>query len=126
MLIPFVAAGWALTLALRRRRMAPSRYATAVCVVSLMALYDLAMTTLGSYGEYTRLHLSFDPLMLVLVVGTLMLLVGKRRRIAREDEPGDTPDSPHIRQLAHATDDAGTDTGERPAVSTAAAPTLEE
>jgi hypothetical protein len=120
MLFPFVAAGWALTLVLRwRRRTAWGRYAAPVCVVSLIALYDLAMTTLGSYGEYTRLHLSFDPLMLVVVVGTLMLLASARRRVARKGEPGETPDSPHSRQPARATDDAGAETGERPAIAPA-------
>ena len=44
--------------------------------LSLLSLYDLVITTLGSYDEYARLHLEFDPLMLIVIVGSLFLLAG--------------------------------------------------
>jgi len=49
--------------------------------LSLMSLYALAVTTMTSYSEYGRLHLAFDPLMLIVVIGSLAALVdGWRRR----------------------------------------------
>lgn len=44
---------------------------TMTAALALLGLYDLALTTLGSYGEYERLHLAFDPLMLIVIVGFL-------------------------------------------------------
>jgi len=98
MLFPLIAAGWALVLVTRRRSAHWPR-TRVICIVSGIALYDLIMTTLGSYGEYPRLHLSFDPLMLVVVVGTLMLLTGPRQRLARPDAPP-APDTSRVEALA--------------------------
>ncbi len=44
--------------------------------LSLLALYALVITSLTSYGEYGRLHLAFDPLMLVVVVYSLAAFFG--------------------------------------------------
>ena len=84
MLFPLCAALW---LALARRG---ARRRVGVCAgiraevygaLSLMSLYALAVTTMTSYSEYGRLHLAFDPLMLIVVIGSLAALVdGWRRR----------------------------------------------
>ncbi|MBF6590988.1 MAG: hypothetical protein IVW57_10740 [Ktedonobacterales bacterium] len=42
-----------------------------LCALSLLAVYNLAETTLGSYSEYTRLHLAADPLMVAVLAGTV-------------------------------------------------------
>lgn len=85
MLFPLCAAVW-LTLALRDRRRRPNRSAwiraEALGALSLLALYALAITTLTSYGEYGRLHIAFDPLMLIVVIGSLVALRGQWRRAA--------------------------------------------
>lgn len=39
--------------------------------IILLALYGLAITSLGSYEDYMRFHISFDPLLIVIVWGNL-------------------------------------------------------
>lgn len=72
-LFPLCAAAW--LVALWRQRHEPARriQAEIMCALTMLTCYDLVMTTIGSYGEYPRLHLSFDPLMLIVVVGTLLM-----------------------------------------------------
>lgn len=50
----------------RRRR------AEAMSLVALLVAYDLVMTTAGGYIYYSRLHAPFDPLLLLLVVGSAL------------------------------------------------------
>lgn len=90
MLFPLCAAFW-LVVALRRRPHAPGAGAAlrvrfraeALGALSLLALYALAITTLTSYSEYGRLHLAFDPFMLVVVIGSLAAIFAARKRSAR-------------------------------------------
>ncbi len=69
-----------------------------ICALTLFAWYDLVLTTLGSYGQYPRLHLSFDPLMLVVVVSSLLLLaqlLGRRGKpVASMDAETTAPSQP--------------------------------
>lgn len=41
--------------------------------LSLISLYELVLTTTGGYESYGRLHTAFDPLMLVVIFGSLLL-----------------------------------------------------
>lgn len=76
---------WALLLSLpgfrKRRRphiiqaVAASRInIAALAVVALLAAYGLAVTTLGGYIMYERLHTPFDPLLIVVIWATLIAL----------------------------------------------------
>ena len=92
MLFPICAIVWVVLL--WRWRHAPRRQqfvAEAVCALSLLAVYDLAVTTLASYNEYARLHMDFNPLMLAVVIGSIFLLAGARLRqpIADDEEIGE-------------------------------------
>ncbi|MDE3229493.1 MAG: hypothetical protein KGO05_06405 [Chloroflexota bacterium] len=48
------------------------RRAEALSLVALLVAYDLAMTTAGGYIYYSRLHAPFDPLLMLLVVGSAL------------------------------------------------------
>jgi hypothetical protein len=58
-----------------RLRLPNRRQVAAVAALTLLALYDLAVTAASSYGEYARLHLEADPLLLVIGIGSLLWLV---------------------------------------------------
>ena len=79
MLFPLCALIW-LAVALKRRsggsRGQPLARVEALGALSLLALYALAVTTLTSYSEYGRLHVAFDPLMLIVVIVSLAALLG--------------------------------------------------
>lgn len=84
MLFPLCAALW-LALTLRGRWSRRVGACASICAemygaLSLLALYALAVTTMTSYSEYGRLHLAFDPLMLIVVIGSLAALVDVWRR----------------------------------------------
>lgn len=82
MLFPLCGVIW-LALALRGRRRYDRRAWTRTATygaLSLLALYALAMTTLTSYSEYGRLHVAFDPLMLIVVIGSLAAVFDAWRR----------------------------------------------
>lgn len=81
LLFPLCAAGWLIVLLRRPRRSGERRRAEMAGALTLLALYDLAVTTVGSYGEYGRLHLGFDPLMLIVVVGSIALFVSSNRKV---------------------------------------------
>lgn len=83
MLFPLCAAAWIVALLRRRRDHTPrrdGRRAEIAGALILLALYDLAVTTVGSYDEYGRIHLAFDPLMLIVVVGSIALFIQARRQ----------------------------------------------
>lgn len=85
MLFPLCAAWWLFSLVFRRHARAPDRQRVDLlgALISL-ALYDLAVTTLGSYNEYGRLHVAFDPLLLIVVVGSVVAFAsGGARRLSR-------------------------------------------
>lgn len=113
MLFPLCAAWWLIVLFFRRHTRNRQR-AELMGAVVLLALYDLAVTTLGSYGEYARLHLAFDPLLLIVVVGTLVgFATGRRQaRLPKMDtrdrgtagRPTDQPS--HLSRLAPASHDS--------------------
>jgi hypothetical protein len=44
----------------------------ALGAVVLLAVYELILTTLGGYVEYSRLHIPFDPLMLLILWGSVL------------------------------------------------------
>jgi hypothetical protein len=84
-LFPLVAVPWLALLA--RRRTSPGDRVEAMGAVALLGLYALAVTTLGGYGDYARIHSSFDPLLLVVLGGSLLLVAPRawsamRRRLA--------------------------------------------
>jgi hypothetical protein len=55
------------------RRTARSRAVEMMSAVALLALYDLVITSLGGYSSYARFHIVFDPLMMVVVLGSALL-----------------------------------------------------
>ena len=96
MLFPLCALSWLIVMARQWRRAGrwtgwqgrPTRAgkvgaalleAETLVALSLLSLYALAMTTLTTYSEYGRLHLAFDPLMLIIVIGSAVALFGARR-----------------------------------------------
>jgi hypothetical protein len=82
---PLVAVFWLALLFLRRSQRGPSGdRVEAAAVVALLGLYALVITTLGGYGDYARIHTSFDPLMLVVIWGSLLTLISRGRSIARK------------------------------------------
>lgn len=87
LLFPLCAAWWLLNLVhLAFRRRARHRLRNELLgALILLSLYDLIMTTLGSYNEYGRLHLGFDPLMLVVVVGSILLFARPQRHTRSRD-----------------------------------------
>lgn len=89
-LFPFCAAGWLVLLWLKRHSIWRGPVETVVAL-SLIALYGLVITTLSSYDEYPRLHLDFDGLMLIVIVGSIFLLAGaSARQIGADDTAPDT------------------------------------
>ena len=97
LLFPFCAAGWLIVLLRRPRRLRGRRRAEMAGALTLLALYDLAVTTVGSYAEYGRLHLGFDPLMLIVVGGSIALFVSSSRQLRSPrgdvERPIESPDS---------------------------------
>ena len=57
----------------RARRVVEKLPVAAISAVALLAMYDLALTTLGGYIYYPRLHAPFDPLLIVVVYGGTMI-----------------------------------------------------
>ena len=69
-----------------------------MAALSLLAFYDLALTTLGGYIYYPRLHTPFDPLLIVVVWGSAALgvrrlaaLAMRRRRSGRSNAASNAP-----------------------------------
>lgn len=74
--------GWLRATFTTRRKLPVTRaemQATMTAALSMLALYDLILITLGSFDEYERLHLPFDPLMLLVVLGSLAYAVLRMR-----------------------------------------------
>ncbi len=78
--IPFCAMLWVFLLLWRKTRYQP--YVIAMGAILLLALYGIVITTLGGYrlDDYMRVHIVFDPLLILVVWGTLLL--GVQRIIA--------------------------------------------
>jgi len=57
----------------RARRIAQQLPVEAIGALALLAAYDLALTTLGGYIYYPRLHAPFDPLLIVVVYGGTLI-----------------------------------------------------
>lgn len=68
LLFPLFALFWIILLCWRRTSRLP--VVEAMGAVVLVTLYGLILTSLGGYGDYTRLHIPFDPMYLVVGVGT--------------------------------------------------------
>ncbi len=62
--------------------------AETLAALSLLSLYALAMTTMTTYSEYGRLHLAFDPLMLIVSLGSLVALFSGRPGVWRPKRAG--------------------------------------
>ncbi len=73
-LFPVCAAVWLLLACWRRTGRIPA--VQAMGVVVLLVLYGLIFTTVGGFQDYMRLHVPFDPLLMLVVWGSL--LVGLR------------------------------------------------
>ncbi len=54
---------------------AARRRAARMSLLALLVAYDLFMTTVGGYIYYARLHTPFDPLLMLVVVGSALLVV---------------------------------------------------
>ncbi|HZC06168.1 MAG TPA: hypothetical protein VE338_11035 [Ktedonobacterales bacterium] len=79
MLFPVCAVVWLIgALRLHRRGIAGQALiqTEALGALSLLALYALAVTTLTTYSEYGRLHIAFDPLMLIVTLVSFAALLG--------------------------------------------------
>lgn len=70
---PFFALVW-LGLLLWRRT-ARLRLVEMMGALSLIGLYELALVSAGGYASYMRLHTAFEPLMFVVVCGSLLLVL---------------------------------------------------
>ena len=70
---PFCVAIWFFLLCWRRTKSHP--LVLAMGAVTLIALYGIIITTLGGYrpDDYMRFHIVFDPLLIVVVWGSLLL-----------------------------------------------------
>ncbi len=68
-LFPLFALFWIVLLCRRRTSRLPIVESMGALV--LLALYGLTLTSLAGFVEYMRLHIPFDPLMLVVIWGTL-------------------------------------------------------
>jgi hypothetical protein len=69
-LFPLAALLWAGLLFWRRTRR--QFQAEVLAAVLLLVLYELVLTTFGGYVEYSRLHIPFDPLMLLILWGSIL------------------------------------------------------
>ncbi len=55
------------------RRAAQQRVVEMMGALSLVGLYELVLISFGGYSDYSRLHIAFDPLMLVVICASLLL-----------------------------------------------------
>lgn len=69
--LPLCAVIWIFLLCWRRTARLPS--VQAVGVLLLLVLYGVALTTLGGYSSYTRFHTPFNPLLILVLWGGLLL-----------------------------------------------------
>lgn len=71
--LPFCAVLWVFLLLWRKTRFQP--HVIAMGAILLLALYGIVITTLGGYrpDDYMRVHIVFDPLLILIVWGTLLL-----------------------------------------------------
>lgn len=67
--IPLCALIWLVLLFRRRTSSGPVQSMNALMLISF---YGLAMTTFGGYGDYTRFHTPFNPLLVVILWGSLL------------------------------------------------------
>lgn len=72
-LFPFLALVWLGLLVWRRTARLPP--VEMMGALSLVGLYELALISAGGYASYMRLHTAFEPLMFVVVCGSLLLLL---------------------------------------------------
>lgn len=73
-----LAALWWIALFWRRASSAaPAVIVEQMSALSLVVMYDLILTSAGSYWYYPRMHTPFDPLLFVVVIGSA-LLAGER------------------------------------------------
>ncbi len=81
---PYLALFWLGLLCWRWREHSPLREGMAA--LSFVGLYELAVISAGGYSDYSRLHVAFEPVMLVVVCASLLLglsfLLGKLRKDA--------------------------------------------
>jgi len=84
---PLVAAAWIFLLCWRRTTRLLS--VQAMGVLLLVVLYGIVMTTLGGYSSYIRFHTPFNPLLIVILWGSVLagLLL-----IVRPGSPASTPE----------------------------------
>jgi hypothetical protein len=89
LLFPFIVIAWwgRLIYLFRFRLRRPDTLTVAMAGLSLICAYDLAITTLSVYTQYSRMNAPIDPLMLIVVWGTI-ISVGSRlaRRFSRRHE----------------------------------------
>jgi hypothetical protein len=70
--------------------------------IALLAVYDIALTSLAGYGDYARFHAPVDPLLTVVILGTILaaaVLVVREVSGGRSRMRGDTRHwiEPHVR-----------------------------
>jgi tellurite resistance protein TehA-like permease len=95
---PLIALAWLVLLCWRRTG---RRYEVlAMSVIVLLVAYGVVVTTLGGYrpDDFMRVHIVFDPLLIVLFWTSLFLLLRylcdfvRHQYICRRHEPVDSPD----------------------------------
>lgn len=67
------------------RRFARFPMVEALAVVCFICLYELAVTTLGGYSDYdyARIHIPFDPLLIVVIWGSVLAVPLPKAALAR-------------------------------------------
>jgi 4-amino-4-deoxy-L-arabinose transferase-like glycosyltransferase len=71
LLFPFLALVWFGLLFWRRTRR--WRSMEMVWAVMLLAIYDLLLTSVGAYDDYMRFHIPFDPLITLMIWGSVLM-----------------------------------------------------
>lgn len=84
---PVIALGWLIAFIWRRRQ--PDERVTLLCGLALTALFGLVITSAATYGQYARMDTPFNPLMVLVVGSTIVVLV--RGAIGRRGSGGRRP-----------------------------------
>lgn len=102
LLFPFIAIAWWLRLAYMLRLRRTDATTVAMAGLSLICGYDLAVTTLFVYTQYSRMNAPIDPLMFVVVWGSIIYL-GFRLARHHSRRSVSTPDTVREASLSHFT-----------------------
>ena len=65
-------------------RTARSRQVEMMTALALIGLYELVLTSLGGYGAFARLHTAFNPLLMIVVCTSLLLIFPLSARLIKQ------------------------------------------